>query len=126
MTDVYGAPRAFVFAMPLLMPNAWKRNKLVVHTVPYDLTILGDRSVLNERSSSISVPALVIGGEKSPKELRDAVAAVANALPNGHSRFLSGQDHNLSSRALAPVLVEYFVEAKPVPGPAILSDGKAV
>src|SRR5215467_10620544 len=32
MTGVYGAPRAFVFAMPLLMPNAWKRNKLVVHT----------------------------------------------------------------------------------------------
>ena len=108
ITDVYGAPRAFVFAMPFLMPNAWRRNKLVVHTVPYDLTLLGDRSVLNERSSSISVPALVIGGEKSPKELHDAVAAVANALPNGHSRFLSGQDHNVSSRALPPVLFRYF------------------
>lgn len=108
MTDVYGAPRAFVYAMPFLMPNSWRRNKLVVHTLPYDLTILEDRSVLNERSSSISVPTLVIGGEKSPKELRDAVAAVANALPNGQSRFLSGQDHNISSRALAPVLFEYF------------------
>ncbi|HEY6414003.1 MAG TPA: alpha/beta hydrolase [Edaphobacter sp.] len=108
MTDVYGAPRAFVFAMPFLMPNAWKRNKLVVHTVPYDLTILGDRSVLNERSSSISVPTLVIGGEKSPKELRDAVAAVANALPNGHSQFLPGQNHNISGQALAPVLFEFF------------------
>ena len=108
MTDVYGAPRAFVFAMPFLMPSAWKRNKLVVHTVAYDLTILGDRSVLNERSSSISVPTLVIGGDKSPKELRDAVTAVANAFPNGHSRFLSGQDHNISGQALIPVLVEYF------------------
>jgi pimeloyl-ACP methyl ester carboxylesterase len=108
MTDVYGAPRAFVFAMPFLMPNAWKRNKLVVHTLPYDLTILDDRSVLNERSSSIFVPTLVIGGDKSPKVLRDAVTAVANALPNGQSRFLSGQDHNISSRALAPVLFEYF------------------
>ena len=108
MTDVYGAPRAFVFAMPFLMPNAWKRNKLVVHTTPYDLTILGDRSVLNERRFSISVPALVIGGEKSPKELRDAVAAVANALPNAHSRFLPGQDHNISGAALVPVLFEFF------------------
>ena len=108
MTDVYGAPRAFVFAMPFLMPNAWRRNKLVVHTVPYDLTLLGDRSVLNKRSSSISVPTLVIGGEKSPRELRDAVATVANALPNAHSRFLPGQDHNLSSRVLTPVLFEYF------------------
>ena len=108
MIDVYGAPRAFVFAMPFLMPSAWQRNKLVVHTLPYDLTILDDRSVLNERSSSISVPTLVIGGEKSPKGLRDAVTAVANALPNGQSRFLWGQDHNISSRALAPVLFEYF------------------
>ena len=108
MTDVYGAPRAFVFAMPFLMPNAWRRNKLVVHTLPYDLTILDDRSVLNDRSSSIFVPTLVIGGDKSPKVLRDAVTAVANALPNGQSRFLLGQDHNISSRALAPVLFEYF------------------
>jgi pimeloyl-ACP methyl ester carboxylesterase len=108
MTDVYGAPRAFVFAMPLLMPNAWKRNKSVANTLLYDLTILGDRSVLHERSSAISVPTLVVGGEKSPKELHNAVEAVAAALPNAHCRFLSGQDHNISSRALAPVLVEFF------------------
>lgn len=108
MTEVYGAPRGFVFAMPFLMPNAWKRNKLVVHTTPYDLAILGDRSVLNERSSSISVPTLVIGGEESPKGLHDAVTAVAKALPNGKSRFLSGQDHNVSGPVLAPVLFEYF------------------
>jgi len=108
MTDVYGAPRAFVFAMPLLMPNAWKRNKLIANTLLYDLTILGDRSVLNERSSAISVPTLVVGGEKSPRELRNAVEAVAAALPNAHSRFLSGQDHNISSQALAPILFEYF------------------
>lgn len=108
MTDVYGAPRSFALAMPFLMPNAWRRNKLVVHTTPYDLTILGDWSVLNERRSSISVPALIIGGEKSPKELRDGVAAVANALPNAHSRFLPGQDHNISGPALVPVLFEFF------------------
>jgi pimeloyl-ACP methyl ester carboxylesterase len=108
MTDVYGAPRAFVSAMPFLMPNAWKRNKLVVHTVAYDLAILEDRSVLNERSSAISVRTLVIGGEKSPKGLRDAVTEVANDLPHGRSRFLPGQDHNISSAALAPVLFEYF------------------
>jgi len=108
MSNVYGAPRAFVVAMPILMPNAWRRNKLVVQTVPYDLTILDDRSVLNARSSSISVPTLVIGGEKSPEALRNAVDAVAAALPNARSRFLAGQDHNVSSRAVVPVLVEYF------------------
>ena len=108
MTDVYGAPRTFAWAMAILMPGAWKRNKLVVHTTPYDLTILGDRSVLHERSSSIQVPTLVIGGEKSPQGLHDAVTAVANALPNGKSRFLPGQDHNISGPVLVPILFEYF------------------
>jgi pimeloyl-ACP methyl ester carboxylesterase len=108
LTDVVGAPRAFVFVMPLLMPTAWKKLKLVAHTLPYDLMILSDRSVLNERSRLISVPTLVLGGEKSPKELRDAVGAVATVLPNGRSRFLSGQDHNVSGPALAPVVFEYF------------------
>ena len=108
MTDVYGAPRAFAWAMPVLMPSAWKRNKLVVHTTPYDLTILDERSVLKERRTSISVPTLVIGGEKSPKGLRDAVTAVAKALPNGQSRLLPGQDHNISGPALVPVLFDFF------------------
>jgi pimeloyl-ACP methyl ester carboxylesterase len=108
LTDVYGAPRGFVFAMPLLMPNIWKRNKSVAHTLAYDLTILEDRSVLHERSFAIPVPTLVVGGEKSPKELQNAVKAVAVALPNAQSRFLPDQDHNISSRVLAPVLVEFF------------------
>jgi pimeloyl-ACP methyl ester carboxylesterase len=108
MTDVYGAPRAFVFAMPLLMPNAWKRNKLVANTLIYDLTILGDRSVLQERSSAIHAPTLVVGGEKSPKELHNAVETVSAVLPNAHARFLPGQNHYISSRALEPVLVEFF------------------
>jgi pimeloyl-ACP methyl ester carboxylesterase len=108
MTDVFGAPRAFVFAMPLLMPAAWNRNKGVVHTTPYDLMILGERSVLSERSALVPVPTLVIGGEKSPQALRDAVTVVANALPNGKGRFLSGQNHNISGPVLAPVLVDYF------------------
>jgi pimeloyl-ACP methyl ester carboxylesterase len=108
LTNVFGAPRPFVFVMPLLMRSIWKRNEGVAHTLPYDLTILCDRSVLKERRGSISVPTLVIGGDKSPKELQDAVSAVANAIPNGRSQFLAGQSHDLSAPALAPVLVDFF------------------
>jgi pimeloyl-ACP methyl ester carboxylesterase len=108
MTDVFGAPRVFVFAMPFLMRSSWKKNELVAHTLPYDLTILSDRSVLEERSASIAIPTLVIGGEKSPKELRDAVATVAKALPDGRSQILAGQTHMISAPVLAPVLTEFF------------------
>jgi pimeloyl-ACP methyl ester carboxylesterase len=113
LTNVFGAPRPFVFVMPLLMPSTWKKNEDVAHTLPYDLTLLCDRSVLNERSGSISVPTLVIGGDKSPKELRDAVSAVANALPNARSQFLTGQSHDLSAPAVAPVLVDFFEASEP-------------
>ncbi len=108
LADVVGVPRAVVFAMPLFMRSNWKRMEQVAHTLPYDLTICDDRSVLQERSASISLPTLVIGGEKSPKELRAAVLDVAKELPNARSHFLAGQNHNFSARALAPVVVDFF------------------
>lgn len=108
LVDVIGVPRAAVFAMPLFMRSNWKRMEQVAHTLPYDLTISDDRSVLKERSASISVPTLVLGGEKSPTVLRDAVSAVAKVLPNARSHFLAGRNHNFSAPALAPVVVDFF------------------
>jgi pimeloyl-ACP methyl ester carboxylesterase len=108
MTDVYGAPKPFVAVMPFVMRSAWKKNLSVAHTVPYDLTLLEDRSVLRERSASITVPTLVIGGEKSPAPLKDAVATVAGSLPNARRMYLPGQDHMVSAPVVAPVIIEFF------------------
>jgi pimeloyl-ACP methyl ester carboxylesterase len=108
LADVIGVPRAIVFAMPLFMRSNWKRMEQVAYTLPYDLTISDDRSVLKERSASISVPTLVLGGEKSPTMLRDAVSALAKALPNARSQLLAGQDHNLSAPSVAPLVVDFF------------------
>jgi pimeloyl-ACP methyl ester carboxylesterase len=108
MTDVYGAPRPFVAIMPLIMRSAWKRNQSVAHTLPYDLTLMEDLSILRDRSRLVAVPSLVIGGEKSPTPLKDAVATVANALPNARRMYLHGQDHNVSAPVVAPVITEFF------------------
>lgn len=108
MTDVFGAPKAFVFFMPFVMPRAWRNNKSVANTLTYDLTILSDWSVLTGRRSSIHVPTLVLGGEKSPPELRGAVETVANAIPNARRQFLKGQSHMFSADVVAPVLREFF------------------
>jgi pimeloyl-ACP methyl ester carboxylesterase len=109
LTDVYGAPRPFVAVMPLIMRSGWKRNLSVVHTVPYDLTLLGDWSVLRDRSGLVTVPTLVVGGEKSPASLKAAVATVAGALPNARRVYLSGQDHNVSAPVVAPVIAEFLL-----------------
>jgi len=108
MSNIYGAPRAFVAVMPIIMWSAWKKNQSVAPTLVYDLTLLEDWSVLRERSTSVTVPVLVVGGEKSPVTLRDAVATVARALPNARSVYLKGQDHNISASAVVPVVVEFF------------------
>lgn len=108
LSDIYGAPRTFVAVMPIVMWSAWKKNQSVAHTLEYDLTLLEDWSVLRERSTSVTVPILVVGGEKSPAPLKDAVATVARALPNARSLYLKGQDHNFSASAVAPVVVEFF------------------
>lgn len=112
MTDIYGAPQAFVAVMPLLMWSAWKRNQSVAPTLAYDLTLLEDWSVLQERSKSVTVPVLVVGGEKSPSPLKDAVANVARSLPNARSVYLQGQDHNVSAPAVAPLVVDFFATAQ--------------
>jgi pimeloyl-ACP methyl ester carboxylesterase len=108
LADLVGVPRAIVFVMPLVMRSNWKKMEKVARTLPNDLTIIGDRSVLKERSASISVPTLVLGGEKSPAVLRDAVLAVAKALPNARSQFLAGQNHNFSAAVVAPVVADFL------------------
>jgi pimeloyl-ACP methyl ester carboxylesterase len=106
LTDVIGVPRPFALVMPLLMRNAWKKNKAVAHTLKYDLKLLSDWSVLNGQSAS--VPTLVVGGEKSPQLLRDAVSMVAAAIPGSRTKILAGQNHNFSPATLAPVVDEFL------------------
>ena len=40
--------------------------------------------------------------------MRDAAKAVADALPNGETRFLDGQGHDVDMAVLAPVLADFF------------------
>jgi pimeloyl-ACP methyl ester carboxylesterase len=108
MTTIYGAPTAFVAVMPIVMRSAWKKNQVVAHTLEYDLTLLEDWSVLRERSASVTIPTLVVGGDKSPSPVKNAVATVAGALPNARRLYLDGQNHNFSAPAVAPIIVEFF------------------
>ncbi|MEO7038620.1 MAG: alpha/beta hydrolase [Candidatus Elarobacter sp.] len=86
----------------------WSRLKAVAHTLPYDSAIVGDGSLPTQRVASVAVPTIVIAGEKSPARLRNAVRAVAATIPRAQQRLLQGQDHNVSTKALAPVLEQFF------------------
>lgn len=112
LTAMVGAPRIFVSVMPVLMPGTWAKTKSVAHTLPYDLAILGDRSVVADRAKKLAVPTLVVGGGKSPEFLQRAVESVASVLPKARALLLPGESHDVSAaaKALTPVIVDFFEE----------------
>lgn len=103
LRDVIGVPSLVVTLMPWLMRSTWKQNEAVAHTLPRDLA-LTSRPI----PSNVTTRALVLGGSKSPKSLRDAVERTARALPNGTSRFIEGATHEVPAAAVARELKAFL------------------
>ncbi|MDP9863677.1 MULTISPECIES: alpha/beta fold hydrolase [Streptosporangium] len=106
MTKVVGVPSVLVAAMRLL--PRWSRLKAVANTLPYDAAVMGDYSLPVRQLGLITVPTLVMAGERSPAVRRQAARELTEAVPTARHRPLEEQNHNVSMKALAPVLVEYF------------------
>jgi hypothetical protein len=94
-----------------LMP-VWSKLKAVAHTLPYDGAIVQDKQrgkpLPASRWASVTVPALVMDGGKSPAWMRHANGSLATVLPNARYRTLEGHTHMLKPKAHAPMLVEFF------------------
>ncbi len=105
-----GVP-AFFFAVMPLMPM-WSKLKAVAHTLLYDGAIVGDnqrgKPLPTGRWASVTVPALVMDGGKSPAWMRHGNQSLASVLPNARYRTLERQTHMLKPKAHAPPLVEFF------------------
>jgi len=113
-SEVMGMPRAMVNAIPL-MRRPWKRIKSAANTAPYEAALIEDnlrgRPMRAEQWTPVTMPALVITGAKSVELLHAAGRALVDVLPNGRHVVLKGQGHNVSMKALAPVVEEFFAAA---------------
>lgn len=107
MTKVVGMPPEFV-ADARTQPW-WPAQEALAHTLAYDATIMGDYSVPTERAASVKAPTLVIAGGADFPWMLETAQALADALPDGQTRTLEGQGHNVDPTILAPALVEFFV-----------------
>jgi pimeloyl-ACP methyl ester carboxylesterase len=87
---------------------AWPMFEAIAPTLAYDDAALGDGGVPRDEAAMVKVPTILIDGGASPSALRDATAAVAEAIPLARRRTLAGQTHDVSPDALAPVLIEFF------------------
>lgn len=88
----------------------WPLWEAVAPSLAYDhIADLGeDASVPTERAARVTVPTLVMNGSESFPFMHVTAKALANAIPNAQHRTLEGQTHEVSSEAIAPVLVEFF------------------
>lgn len=106
MKDLIGMPAIFPMIMSI-MP-VWKKLKAAAHTLPYDATVMGNYTIPAQLAATVKTPTLVAGGEKSPVSLRNCVQELKKAIPNAQLQVLKGQNHNVSAKAIVPVMIEYF------------------
>ena len=108
--QMVGVPRVFIGLMRL--SPIWSKLKAIAHTLPYDGALVQDhqmgRPLPAERWASVTAPALVMDGGKSPQWMRNGNRALAVVLRNAQYRTLPGQTHMLRPTAHAPTLVEFF------------------
>jgi pimeloyl-ACP methyl ester carboxylesterase len=105
-----GAPAFFVALMRFL--PVWPKLKAVAHTLLHDGALVQDyqrgEPLPASRWVSATMPTLAIAGGKSPPWMSNAMQALAGVLPNAQYRTLERQNHNVSAKALAPMLIEFF------------------
>ncbi len=102
----WGIPAGAVAGMK--QTPVWPMFEAVAPTLAYDDRIVGDGSVPTGLIASVTVPILVVDGGASPRFMRDAAQAVADAAPGAQYRTLEGQTHDYDPNVLAPVLAEFY------------------
>jgi pimeloyl-ACP methyl ester carboxylesterase len=101
-----------VVAAMRLMPM-WKEMEANAHTLSYDWAALGEHNMQGDplrpaEWSSVTMPALVLYGAKSPSNLQHGSRALAEVLPNARLVELEGISHRLKVDVVAPALAEFL------------------
>jgi pimeloyl-ACP methyl ester carboxylesterase len=86
----------------------WAAQEKIAHTLAYDATIMADYSVPTDKAADVSQPTIVIAGEASFPFFLQTVAVLSEALPNGQSRTLPGQSHDVAPDVIGAVLADFF------------------
>ena len=88
----------------------WPLWEAVGPSLLYDAVAMGeDASIRAKRAAGIAVPTLVMdGGGSEWSFMHTTAVALAEAIPNAQHRTVEGQTHEVDSKVLAPVLIEFF------------------
>ncbi|MFG2296120.1 alpha/beta fold hydrolase [Streptomyces sp. NPDC048603] len=90
----------------------WEPWKATAHTLPYDGRLMSGtmsgRPLPRDRWQSVSVPVLVAHGDAGDPYMINAAKELASHAPHFTLHCLTGQNHNVDPRALAPALTDFF------------------
>ncbi|WP_158561235.1 alpha/beta fold hydrolase [Emticicia sp. C21] len=86
----------------------WDGMVSMGHTLVYDFEVLRDGEVPKDVAKNITIPTLVMNGEKSFDFMAATADTVAEAIPGAQRKTIKGQTHNPSPESVVPVLVEFF------------------
>ena len=91
---------------------AWAGMEELAHTLVYDLRIVTPQGAGHPLpaawANAVTVPTLVMDGERSEEWMHHSVAALAALLPHSRRVTFPGADHGVAPDALVPVLTEFF------------------
>jgi pimeloyl-ACP methyl ester carboxylesterase len=90
---------------------AWEPMAKIDFTLAYDYAVLGDGTVPEDIARAVTVPVLVIDGEKSPPFIHPAADRMAALMPHAQRKTLAGQDHQVNADVTAPILIAFFTAA---------------
>ncbi len=85
----------------------WPGMSKMDFTLAYDYAVLGDGTV-PDAVKLITVPTLVMDGEKSLSFMRPTADRIAALIPNARRKTVRGQTHQAAPEAVAPLLIEFF------------------
>ncbi|MFI6289273.1 alpha/beta fold hydrolase [Streptomyces sp. NPDC051018] len=86
----------------------WTDLEAVAHTLAYDGAVMGDGAVPVCLLHEVAMRVMIVDGGASPAWRREAARLIADALPRGRHRTLTGQTHEAAPHVLAPVLEGFF------------------
>ena len=105
-----GAPDEVVAKMKA--SPAWPSMLAMAPTLAYDNAILGDdRSIPVGSASKVKASTLVMDGSASLTPMpfmRPTADKIAKNIPSAQRQIIEGQSHDVSAKALAPILLKFF------------------
>jgi pimeloyl-ACP methyl ester carboxylesterase len=85
----------------------WESVRTIDFTLNYDYAVLGNGSV-PDIVKQITVPTLVMVGEKSAPFMHPTADRIAALAPNAERKTVKGQAHQAAPEVVVPLLIEFF------------------